>query len=512
VLWLIGLYIAEGFSRKNTSKKGYYQVSLAATEDFIRNKIIKTCRINFSLEPSRITKDAIIYSSKLFYLFFTKIFECGSIAKEKRIPKQALSFSKNRLKYILQGYFDGDGSTDKNCLRVSCDTISKGLMQDLSFVFSRYNIYLRKYEYTSKPGKIVRDFYIKKNRPVPSFTITKLSVPSIYCNIFAKEIGFSLPRKQKVLLNNLKLKKPSKLKIDHDKNFTYLKIKSITKTKEKLPTYCLNVKETSNFLANNMIVHNCDGDEAAVMLLMDSLLNFSRKFLPSSRGSTMDAPLVLTSFLDPAEVDDQVHGVDVMWNYPLEFYEAALEMKNPWEVKFGPDNKKIEQLADRLGTIKQYEDFGFTHHVDDINQAPLCSAYKTLPSMREKLVGQMEIAKKVRAVDMGDVAKLVIQKHFLKDIKGNLRKYSMQQFRCVGCNTKYRRPPLTNKCSNCHGKIIFTISQGSVVKYLGPSLLLAQKYEFSPYLKQTLDMLQLDVDHIFGREKEKQVGLGSFIK
>ena len=48
--------------------------------------------------------------------------------------------------------------------------------------------------------------------------------------------------------------------------------------------------------------------------------------------------------------------------------------------------------------------------------------------MEEKLFGQMEIAKKVRAVDMNDVAQLVIQKHFLRDIKGNLRKFSMQQF------------------------------------------------------------------------------------
>ena len=75
----------------------------------------------------------------------------------------------------------------------------------------------------------------------------------------------------------------------------------------------------------------------------------------------MDSPLVLTSILDPAEVDDQVHGMDVEWNYPLELYEAALEMKDPWEVKYGVDQKKIEQLGDNLGNVKQYENFGFTH-------------------------------------------------------------------------------------------------------------------------------------------------------
>jgi DNA polymerase II large subunit len=123
----------------------------------------------------------------------------------------------------------------------------------------------------------------------------------------------------------------------------------------------------------------------------------------------------------------------------------------------------------------------------------------------------MDIAQKVRAVNMDDVAKLVIQKHFLKDIRGNLRKFSMQKFRCVGCNAKFTRPPLKAKCSNCNGKIIFTISEGSVVKYLGHSMRLADEYDFSPYLKQVLELLQLNVDKMFGKDKDKQIGLGSFM-
>src|SRR3989338_3581708 len=130
--------------------------------------------------------------------------------------------------------------------------------------------------------------------------------------------------------------------------------------------------------------------------------------------------------------------------------------------------------------------------------------------MEEKLFGQMEIAKKVRAVDMDDVAKLVIQKHFLKDIKGNLKKFSMQQFRCVKCNAKYRRPPLSGKCG-CGNRLIFTITEGSVSKYLVHSLNLAAKYTFSPYLKQTLNLLQLNVEMVFGKEKEKQTGLATFM-
>ena len=249
---------------------------------------------------------------------------------------------------------------------------------------------------------------------------------------------------------------------------------------------------------------DCDGDEACVMLLMDSFLNFSRQFLPDKRGSrTMDAPLVLTSKLVPSEVDDMVLGLDVVYDYPLEFYEAALEYKKPWEIK-------IEQINHRLGTEKQYEQMGFTHDTDDFNAGVTCSAYKTLPSMQEKLLGQMDLAEKIRAVGASDVASLVINKHLIKDTKGNLRKFSTQQFRCVGCNEKYRRPPLLGKCSKCGGKIMFTVSEGSIVKYLEPSISLSEKYDVSAYLKQDLNLLKRRIEGIFGKDKEKQVGLGSW--
>jgi DNA polymerase II large subunit len=77
----------------------------------------------------------------------------------------------------------------------------------------------------------------------------------------------------------------------------------------------------------------------------------------------------------------------------------------------------------------------------------------------------------------------------------------------VKCNESYRRPPIAGKCLKCSGRIIFTIAEGSVTKYLGPSIDLAKKYEISPYVRQTLDLLQRRVDAEFGVEKEKQEGL-----
>ncbi len=249
---------------------------------------------------------------------------------------------------------------------------------------------------------------------------------------------------------------------------------------------------------------DCDGDECCVTLLMDALLNFSRQYLPDKRGGrTMDAPLVLTLRVVPSEVDDMVHGLDVAWNYPLDFYNACLAYKMPWEVE-------VEQLGKRLRTEKQYEKIGYTHPVSDINGGVTCSAYKVLPSMEEKLKGQMELAEKIRAVDTNDVAKLVIEKHFLKDTKGNLRKFSVQKFRCGKCNEKFRRPPLMGRCTRCGGKIIFTVAEGSVIKYLEPSISLAEKYHLPPYLRQSLELVKMRVESVFGKEREVQEGLGKW--
>ena len=248
---------------------------------------------------------------------------------------------------------------------------------------------------------------------------------------------------------------------------------------------------------------DCDGDEACFLLLMDAFLNFSRKYLPETRGSTMDAPLVLTSILNPSEVDDMAFHVDIPWKYPLELYEAAQSFVKPWEVS-------VPQIKDVLGSEAQYEGMGYTHETSDLNAGVRCSAYKLLPSMEEKMQGQMKLAQQIRACDEADVARLVIEKHFIRDTKGNLRKFSQQEYRCVHCNEKFRRPPLRGNCTSCGGKIIFTISEGSVVKYLEPSISLANKFDVPTYLKQDLELTKRRVESVFGRDPEIQEGLGKW--
>ncbi len=245
---------------------------------------------------------------------------------------------------------------------------------------------------------------------------------------------------------------------------------------------------------------DCDGDEAAVMLLMDVLLNFSRKFLPSHRGGNQDAPLVLNAHIRAGEVDDQILDFEV-GAYGLDLYEKSEQRRHSKDIE-------IETVKSRLKEGKDpFVNIAFTHNCSDFNLGVVNSSYKFLPTMKEKVGKQMELVKKLRAVDTSDVAHLIIDRHFIRDLRGNLRKFSQQQFRCVSCNEKFRRPPMKGVCTRCGGKIIFTISEGSIKKYLEPAMELAETYNIPAYTKQGLELTKLYIESIFGKDLDRQAEL-----
>ncbi len=263
----------------------------------------------------------------------------------------------------------------------------------------------------------------------------------------------------------------------------------------------IGFSETQTFLASPYMHaamrRDCDGDECAVMLLMDMLVNFSRKFLPAHRGGTQDAPLVLNIRIRAGDVDDQILDFELS-PYPLALYRFAEQGAHSSVVEIDSVRRRL-----RLGE-DPFSHIFFTHSCQNIHTAVLNSSYKILPTMKEKVDRQMQLCGKIRAVDIRDVARLLIERHFIRDTRGNLRKFSMQVFRCVGCNEKFRRPPLSGACTRCGGRLIFTVSAGSILKYMQPALDIARKYNVSPYLIESLELNEMYIQSIFGKEKEKQ--------
>jgi DNA polymerase II large subunit len=276
--------------------------------------------------------------------------------------------------------------------------------------------------------------------------------------------------------------------------------------------YCMTVADDHTLVANGIFTGQCDGDEDCIMLLLDGLINFSRSFLPQNRGGSMDAPLVLTSRIDPAEIDKEALNVDVCDHYPLELYVSALTYTEPKVIK-----GLIDRVEHRIGTPAQLEGFQFTHDTSDISAGPIESMYTQLKTMTEKLEAELVLAEKIRAVDADDVAERVLTTHFIRDLMGNLSAFSKQKFRCTKCNTSYRRMPLAGKCTKfrgkgvCNGNIVPTVHEGSVKKYLEMSREICRKYKVSEYTKQRVEVLELAITSTFGEEKQQQLGLADFM-
>ncbi|OYT43284.1 MAG: DNA polymerase II large subunit [Candidatus Aenigmarchaeota archaeon ex4484_56] len=245
---------------------------------------------------------------------------------------------------------------------------------------------------------------------------------------------------------------------------------------------------------------DCDGEENGVLFLMDTLLNFSREYLPEKRGSISDAPLSITTLINLEEVDDEVYDMDIVFEYPEEFYLKCEERAYPWEIKV---RKVGDILKDNNHCI------GFTIDTLNINHGVHITKYKEVGDMVDKVMRQIELAKRLNAVDEKFVAQKIISSHFLKDVKGNLRTFFKQTFRCISCNTIYRRPPLRGICLKCKGNLVLTVSEGTISKYIEASRKIAEYYHISDYYRQQLELLQTQLENLFGK-KARQKSLSAF--
>ncbi|AEF96874.1 DNA-directed DNA polymerase II large subunit [Methanotorris igneus] len=502
LLKLIGYYLSGGYAKES---KSIYQITFSNSEEEIRENIKNAIKEAFGDVNVYENKEdgKLALSSRVVYLFFTKILKIGK--KSKRIPSFVFKLPKEKVRLMLSSYFDGDGIALRTTPKIVVYSANKRLLGDIDLLLNRFKI---KTYWTVDKNADEREgrCYEEKDKETPKSVVYALNITGYYYERFFKEIGFSLERKQKIF----ELHKNKKWKIDEsDWEFGWLcsvrKVEIIKAEDEFI--YSLNAKKYHTVIINNNIsTFQCDGDEDALFLLLDAFLNFSKKFLPDKRGGQMDAPLVLTTILDPKEVDGEVHNMDTMWEYPLEFYEKTLEMPSPKEVK-----EFMEIVEDRLGKPEQYEGIGYTHETSRIDNGPLVCAYKTLGSMLEKTEAQLSVAKKIRATDERDVAEKVIQSHFIPDLIGNLRAFSRQGVRCK-CGAKYRRVPLRGICTKCGSNLILTVSKGAVEKYMEVSQKMAEKYNANDYIKQRLMLIKEGIDSLFENEKNKQVKLSDFFR
>ncbi|MEW6329617.1 MAG: LAGLIDADG family homing endonuclease, partial [Candidatus Micrarchaeota archaeon] len=502
LLFLLGLYLAEGYARKKD--KLNYQICFTATRNDVRDFIIEKIKKVFKSKPA-IQGNSIIICSRLIHALFVEHLHLGTGAHSKSVPNFVFSLPKKKLSAFLSGYFTGDGSVSRaNSIEVNCTSVNKKLIDQVAFLLLRFGIKHSVHKSDREiNSELILRFYGKPKRLVSY----KLRMYGEDAERFIREIGFSLNKQKKaecLLKAWLPVKKQSSRKIIGDVFVDGITERDLLHSDKTTHTYSLTVEPHHNLICSNALAFQCDGDEDSTMLLMDALVNFSKKFLPEARGGTMDASLVLTVTINPKEVDDEVHAMEVCSSYQLEFYEAAMNFASPSEVK-------IEKISERLGKDEQYSNIRFTHHSSSIQNAPVKTRYVELKTMKEKVEAQFALCSKIRAVDVRDAAERLILSHFIPDLYGNMRSFSRQSFRCIKCNRKYRRVPLLGKCPACGDKLVLTINKGGIEKYLKISNEIADRYDLPLYLKQRLALLEKEIASVFEDETSKQFSLEQFM-
>ncbi|RLC66421.1 MAG: hypothetical protein DRI48_04685 [Chloroflexi bacterium] len=142
LLWLLGLYLAEG---TDYSGQGTYTLSMRSDERFLdrASRIFEEYGIRAGkVGPSSGRGPGIYAHSKVLYTLFEKVFQVPGHSRELRIPPWIMQLPLSRLKFFLEGYRQGDGTHTNypQQRELAFNTSSPGLAQDLLYLLLRFGI------------------------------------------------------------------------------------------------------------------------------------------------------------------------------------------------------------------------------------------------------------------------------------------------------------------------------------------------------------------------------------
>ena len=516
---LLGYYIAEGYIRDQPT---CYQTNFSLPHPTLRTHLRHLIQTTLESDPYY-TKDnhQLVHTGRIHAYLLAYAWKMGTNAYTKRIPDFVFSLNEELRLEFLSAYIDGDGSIPAIDSCILFYSVSQKLLGDVGFLLNTLGVFHR-YREDPPPGRYG---------------------PSVLARY--KELG-KTPKKQVVrrisvrgpdllILERLKLMHPSRRenaqrildkgvpvdRIVKAADGTFHKLGGISNTlfdivadiqliNKEMPSYCLSVepKDTQNLLYNNIhtsiCIGNCDGDEDSILLTLDTFLNFSKAYLPTSRGGSMDTPLVLSVTITPKEIDDEAHNIDGTGIYPLEFYERARQFADPKDVEDILDLVAHRIVDHRIEPTAESYGLDFSHPTGDVNYGPRVTTYSKLQTMQEKVERQLALGSRIAAVDVQDMARRLLDSHFLPDIFGNIRAFSTQKFRCTRCNAKYRRIPLSGKCTECSGKLVLTVTKAGITKYVDLASKVVEDYQLPLYYQQRLEMAKRVINSIFTPEEDDQ--------
>lgn len=235
---LLGYFISEGWATKSSVNFAFNTKEICYHNDVIR--LMKTV-FNLDLTAKRKTCDngcCLQFNSSVVSKFFEKL--CGNGARNKFIPLWIVDLPNFKLIPMIRSMWKGDGSFSNNNFIYS--SVSSQLLCNTKLILSKLNIIASHCE------------MIRKNTEGINYTIGAITIFGTGAEKFKKILDddfFSfreIPNKRKRNQNIT----------FSDENYIFNRVLDIKKTLYNGLVYNLEVEHDNSYVANDMIVHNCN--------------------------------------------------------------------------------------------------------------------------------------------------------------------------------------------------------------------------------------------------------------
>ena len=230
LLWLLGLYLAEGSCAYLKNKS--YSITISSDEYLVKKAkeiLERSFNVHVTYQESRGNKAPAIYvHSKVIYYLFNKVFKV-----KNRIPSWVFQLPLSRLKYFLEGYKDGDGTHKGKYVGKMLDfnTSNEKLALDLMYLLLRFCVVAMVKKCKTRFNGKTFEFYRISIRGLDNYNILDWD-KGVKQKLMCKRVG----------------------------DIVLAKIKKIRKIRASKIVYDFSVPEYENFLAGwGVCCHNTYG-------------------------------------------------------------------------------------------------------------------------------------------------------------------------------------------------------------------------------------------------------------
>lgn len=226
--FVIGLYIGDGHTRKDFRKtRGrdnhrHWQLIISVGEHE-KELFSEKVKLKHSLYSHTQSTYRAVFSSKRLVSYVEE--QCGCSSHTKHFGKGILDLPAHLLKKVIEGYLFADGSFRGNVHRAT--TVSRNLVETLTLAVAKTFNTTTSVEYTKRP----------KTTEILGRVINQSDTWTI-------SFRENHPKQSRVWVIG---------------DFIWNPIKRLVKTDKKKPVYNLEVEEDNSYVANNHVVHNCQG-------------------------------------------------------------------------------------------------------------------------------------------------------------------------------------------------------------------------------------------------------------